>query len=67
MIRVELNGESKALENTYTLEHLIRLLNLKNPNIAVAINFDVVPRSQYSLKTVKDGDKIDIIHPVGGG
>ena len=67
MIRIQLNGQSKALEDSLTIEHLVRLLELKNPNIAVALNYDVIPRSEFQKVTVKDGDKIEIIRPVGGG
>lgn len=67
MIRIHLNGQPKALEDSTTIERLVRLLELKNPNIAVAVNYDVVPRSEFQKITVKDGDKIEIIRPVVGG
>ena len=67
MIRVKLNGQPKALEDSFTIERLIRALELKNPNIAVAVNYDVIPRAEFTTRTVKDGDKIEIIKPIGGG
>ena len=67
MIRIHLNGQPKALEDSTTIERLVRLLELKNPHIAVAVNYDVVPRSEFQKITVKDGDKIEIIRPVVGG
>jgi len=67
LIRIKLNGQSKALEAALTLDRLLHLLELQSSNIAVAVNFDVIPRSEFPKKTVKDGDSIDIVNPVAGG
>lgn len=67
MIRVQLNGQPKAIDDCLTVERLVSLLQLKSSNIAIAVNFDVVPRSEFPQKKIKDGDKIEIIRPVAGG
>ncbi|MBI2340503.1 MAG: sulfur carrier protein ThiS [Deltaproteobacteria bacterium] len=67
MIRIQLNGQPKALDDALTIERLVQLLQLKSPHIAVALNYDVVPRQEFQKVTVKDGDKIEIIRPVVGG
>lgn len=67
MIRIHVNGQPKALEDSTTIERLVCLLELKNPHIAVAVNYDVIPRSEYARLVVRDGDKVDIVKPVQGG
>lgn len=67
MIRIKLNGQSKALDDCLTVDQLVSLLKLNQPNIAVAINYDVIPRQDFPEKKIKDGDEIDILRPVAGG
>lgn len=71
MIRVQLNGQPKALNdyspNPLTVEKLVSLLKLNSTHIAVAVNFQVIPRSQFPQKTIRDGDAIDILQPTAGG
>lgn len=67
MIRIQLNGQKKALEEALTIDKLIRILQINTPHIAVALNYDVVPRSDFPTIRVKDGDKVDILKPTQGG
>lgn len=67
MIRIQLNGQKKALEEALTINQLIRILQINTPHVAVAINYDVIPHSEFPTLKVKDGDKIDILQPTQGG
>lgn len=67
MIRIQLNGHSKALDEPLTVERLMGLLKINSSMIAVAVNYDVLPRSEFPSKKIKDGDKIDILKPTQGG
>lgn len=71
MIRVQLNGQPKALNDfgadSITLEKLVRLLKVNSKNIAVAVNLNVIPRSQFSGVVIQDGDAIDILQASAGG
>lgn len=67
MIRIYLNGESKVLHESLTLDKLVTLLKIEYKNIAIAHNYDVIPKSELCKTQIKDGDQIDIIQPVGGG
>jgi sulfur carrier protein len=42
-------------------------LEINAPHFAVALNFQVVPKSQHESTPIKNGDKIEIVHAVGGG
>ena len=65
--QILLNGESKPLENEEKLDQWIQTLDLPHLNVAVAINNEVVPRSQWSETQIRENDAIEIIQAVGGG
>ena len=46
---------------------MVRELEIEVPHFAVALNYNVVPKSQYDSTSLKHGDKIEIVHAVGGG
>lgn len=60
------NGEKTPLEGTQTVSNLITRLQLEG-KIAVEINREILPRSQYSEHIIQDGDIIEIVHAIGGG
>ena len=62
-----INGEKRENFISKTLEELIRELDIQVPHFAVALNYQVVPKSQYGTAKIKHGDKIEIVHAVGGG
>jgi len=62
-----INGQKRENLTSRTLTELIRELDIRAPHFAVALNYQVVPKSQYATTPVKDGDTIEIVHAVGGG
>ena len=66
-MRVELNGEPKELAEGTTLLALIEQLSLAPERIAVELNRDVVRRSDWPATRLNHGDRVEIIHFVGGG
>ncbi|HKG59450.1 MAG TPA: sulfur carrier protein ThiS [Pyrinomonadaceae bacterium] len=61
------NGEPKDLNGTQTLAELIEQLDLPGARIAIELNRDVVRRSDWGSTMLKDDDRIEIVHFVGGG
>ena len=57
-------GEIKDSKN---LADLVKELNIQAPNFAMALNQQVVPRSQFDSTRIKENDKVEIVHAVGGG
>jgi len=49
------------------LEVLLNELDQSSKKVAIEVNEEIIPRSQYKNKLVVDGDKIEIINAVGGG
>jgi thiamine biosynthesis protein ThiS len=66
-LQVLINGETKTLTNPLSLAELIDHLDLTPARIAVELNREVIRRSLWSETKVKDGDRIEIVHFVGGG
>lgn len=67
MINVSLNGEVRELPKEIDLKTMVDLFSFPDKRIAVEINEMVVRRGDWSETIIKDGDRIEIIHFVGGG
>ncbi len=64
---VTINGENRQLDAPMSLTALLASLGLDPAKIAVERNLEIVPRSQYEQVTVDAGDKLEIVHFIGGG
>ena len=62
-----LNGEPRALAAPITLTRLLQDEGLAERRVAVEINGQIVPRSQHDERALADGDRIEIVHALGGG
>lgn len=66
-MRVQINGESRDVPDTIDLAGLLEHLALPDRRIAVELNRQVVRRSEWPDRMISEGDKIEIVHFVGGG
>jgi sulfur carrier protein len=66
-LRIYVNGESKEFGDGLSLLDLLHNLNLPIQRIAVELNRSVVRRAQWENTPLKDDDRIEIVHFVGGG
>lgn len=66
-MKVFINGESKTLSGTPSLAEVITHLDLPAARIAVELNREVVRRADWSSTMLKEDDRIEIVHSVGGG
>ncbi|HLU92279.1 MAG TPA: sulfur carrier protein ThiS, partial [Pedomonas sp.] len=67
MIQIQLNGEPKRLNSPVSISGLLTELGLTSGKVAVERNLEIVPKSAYDTTQVADGDKLEIVHFVGGG
>ena len=65
-ITIILNGESRLIAGS-TLSELVDELGLQQRMIAIERNLEVVPKSQYASTLLKDDDRIELVHMIGGG
>ncbi len=67
MIQINLNGQPKDLQTSLTLSALLKDSSLTKEAVAVAINSEIIPRSEYEKITLQDKDCVEIVRAVGGG
>jgi len=67
MIEIQLNGEPRQVAADSTIADLITSEGLGNRRVAVELNLEIVPRSQYDQQPIEAGDRIEIVHAIGGG
>jgi sulfur carrier protein len=66
-VQVIVNDEPRTLPDGATVADLVASLALGPRRIAVEVNVQIVPRATYAQTALHDGDRIEIIHFVGGG
>lgn len=66
-MRLIINGEEKTLGGVADVAGLIAMLELNPRKVAVERNLEIVPRSLYASTAIADGDRIEIVHFIGGG
>lgn len=62
-----LNGERRVMEAVCTVAELVDALGLDPRKVAVERNLEIVPRSAYGRTELADGDRVEIVHFIGGG
>jgi sulfur carrier protein len=66
-MEIILNGEPLNLAEGSTVQDLVDQLELKQQRLAVEINLEIVPRSRYGEYRLNEGDKVEVVHAIGGG
>ncbi len=66
-MNIHVNGNTQNLPEACSLTSLLHLLELAEKCVAVEINDEVIPRSQHTTHVLAEGDRIEIIHAIGGG
>ena len=67
MITAKINGIREKVKVGTTISILINDLNIANRKIALEVNGEIIPRSQFDSRILEDGDQIEIVTAVGGG
>jgi sulfur carrier protein len=67
MAKIQLNGRKLELKNKYSIFTLLKKYKLESKKIAVELNGKIINSSKYRAEFVKDRDKIEIVHFIGGG
>ena len=67
MITVTINGENREVPGEIGLDQLLELFSLPRQRIAIELNNNVIRRSAWAETVVRDYDKIEVVHFVGGG
>ncbi len=66
-MHIQLNGEVHPLDSSISLAELVERQGLTGKRLAIELNLEIVPRSQYADTRLSDGDRVEIVHAIGGG
>ena len=66
-MHIVLNGDSFETAGGTTIDTLLQQLGISRERVAVELNADIVPKGDYEKQLLSGGDKIEIVHFVGGG
>ncbi|THD65061.1 sulfur carrier protein ThiS [Phenylobacterium sp.] len=66
-MQLTVNGEARSFEGLADIAGLVAALGLDGRKVAVERNLEIVPRSAYGRTLLADGDRIEIVHFIGGG
>lgn len=67
MIEIELNGEPLEVPDQATIAVLLDQLSVTGKRLAVEVNEDIVPRSRHGKYKLNPGDRVEVVHAIGGG
>ncbi len=66
-MRLIINGEERSFGELASLAALVEALGMKGDRVAVELNREIVARSRWAETLLRDGDRLEIVHFVGGG
>jgi len=66
-MEVYVNGEKRELADAPSVGELLEGLGFVNQRLAVEVNEEIIPRSQYTAHYLKAGDRVEIVRAIGGG
>jgi sulfur carrier protein len=67
MAKIQLNGRKVKLSNKHSIATLLKKYKIDKKKIAVELNREIINRGKYELIYLKNNDKIEIVHFIGGG
>jgi len=67
MAKIQLNGKKIVIKTNYSIFDLLKKYELLNKKIAIEHNGVIIPKTNFKKKYLKDNDKIEIVHFIGGG
>jgi thiamine biosynthesis protein ThiS len=66
-MKLVINGEERTFADSPTLAKLIKELGMKQDRVAVELNHKIAPRGSWAEIVLAEGDRLEIVHFVGGG
>ena len=67
MAKIQLNGKKVVIKTNYSIFDLLKKYKLSNKRIAIEYNGVIISKESFKGKILKNNDKIEIVHFIGGG
>ena len=66
-IKIKVNGKNRSISETYKLSDLIKHLKIPMKKVAIELNEEIIDKKNVNKIKLKQNDKIEIVHFIGGG
>jgi sulfur carrier protein len=66
-MNIILNGSSRELPDNVSASELLLTLGLAGKRLALEVNQEIVPSSTFDSHIIQPGDRVEIVHAIGGG
>ena len=67
MAKIQLNGKKVVVKSNCSIFDLLKKYKLTNKKVAIEYNGSIVSKVNYKKKNLKNNDKVEIVHFIGGG
>ena len=67
MAKIQLNGKKVTIKPKVTIYELLKRFKLNNKKVAIEHNVTIIPKVYFKKKYLKNNDKVEIVHFIGGG
>ncbi len=67
MAKIQLNGKKITIKSRITIFDLLKRFKLNKKKVAIEQNGIIIPSNNYKKKFLKNNDKIEVVHFIGGG
>ena len=67
MAKIHLNGKKVTIKPKTTIYELLKKIKLHSKKVAIEHNGIIIPKSNYKKKYLKNNDKLEVVHFIGGG
>ncbi len=67
MAKIQLNGKKVVIKTSFSIFDLLKKYKLSGKKIAIEYNGTIISKENYKKNYLKDNDKIEIVHFIGGG
>ena len=67
MAKIQLNGKKITVKSKATIYDILKKFKLYNKKVAIEYNGVIIPKVHYKKKFLKNSDKLEIVHFIGGG
>ena len=66
-IQIQVNGEARGWRSGATVADLLQDLDIRTERVAVELNLEILDRTAFAQRALKDGDRVEILSFIGGG
>ena len=67
MAKIQLNGKKISIKLKFSLQDLLKKYKLINKKVAIEHNGIIIPKTSYKKKFLRNNDRVEIVHFIGGG